>query len=136
MISVARGTNTNYVIQEEILWRMVFKISPPSVINKFWWLRWAQCDYYDNRISFCRPVKRHYTWMPVERYRQQPSRSIPLLREARMMPIVIFMVFYLSTRLAGCSVDPEISCGTCKLARIPQVTKQKKKMMSFVLLDG
>jgi hypothetical protein len=45
-------------------------------------------------------------------------------------------IFYLSTRLAGCSVDPEISCGTCKLARTPQVTKQKKKMMSFVLLDG
>jgi hypothetical protein len=50
--------------------------------------------------------------------------------------IVIFMVFYLFTRLAGCSVDPEISCGACKLARTPRVTKQKKKMMPFVLLDG
>ncbi|KAJ6914292.1 hypothetical protein NC651_016531 [Populus alba x Populus x berolinensis] len=57
---------------------MVIKISPP-VINKFWWLRWAQ--YYDNRINFCRLVKCRCTRMPVERYRQQPSRSIPVVRE-------------------------------------------------------
>jgi hypothetical protein len=109
MISVARGTNTNYVIQEEILWRMVFKISPPSVINKFWWLRWAQCDYYDNRISFCRPVKRHYTWMPVERYRQQPSRSIPLLREARMMPFVPRLVSELQRFFYLCYLGSNLS---------------------------
>ena len=34
---------------------------------------------------------------------------------------------YLSTGLAGCSVDPEISRGACKLARKPRVIKKKKK---------
>ena len=34
-------------------------------------------------------------------------------------------VSYLPTRLAGCSVGPEISCGACKLARTPRITKKK-----------
>ena len=34
-------------------------------------------------------------------------------------------VFYLSTGLAGCSVDPGISCGARKLDRTPRVTKKK-----------
>jgi hypothetical protein len=33
----------------------------------------------------------------------------------------------LSTGLAGCSVGPEISRGTRKLARTPRVIKKKKK---------
>ena len=35
-------------------------------------------------------------------------------------------VFYLSTRLAGCSVGPEINRGVRKLARTPQVIYIKK----------
>jgi len=34
-------------------------------------------------------------------------------------------VSYLPTGLAGCSVDPGISCGARKLARTPQVTKKR-----------
>jgi len=37
-------------------------------------------------------------------------------------------VFYLFIRLAGCSVDPGISCGARKLTQTPYVTKKKKKM--------
>jgi hypothetical protein len=36
------------------------------------------------------------------------------------------VISYLSTGLAGCSVDPGISCGARKLARTPRVTKKKK----------
>ena len=42
------------------------------------------------------------------------------------MPIIL-AVFYLSTRFAGCSVDPKISYGACKLIRTPRVKKKKKK---------
>jgi len=44
---------------------------------------------------------------------------------------VIFMVFCLSTRLAECSVNPEISRGACKLARTSQIIKKKKKNSCF-----
>jgi hypothetical protein len=40
---------------------------------------------------------------------------------------VIPAVSYLSTGLAGCSVGPEISRGTRKLARTLRVIKKKKK---------
>jgi hypothetical protein len=38
-------------------------------------------------------------------------------------------MFYLSTGLAGCSVDPENSRGVRKLARTPRVIKKKKTPM-------
>jgi len=38
--------------------------------------------------------------------------------------LVIPVVLYLSTGLAGCSVDPENSRGVHKLARIAQVIKK------------
>jgi hypothetical protein len=37
------------------------------------------------------------------------------------------MVPYLSVRLAGCSVSPEISCGVRKLIRTPGLLKKKNK---------
>jgi len=40
-------------------------------------------------------------------------------------------VSYLFTKLAGCSVSPGISCGTCKLVRTPRVTKKKKKQVKI-----
>jgi hypothetical protein len=40
---------------------------------------------------------------------------------------VIPAVFYLPTGLAGCSVDPGISCGARKLTRTPRVKKKKTK---------
>ena len=40
---------------------------------------------------------------------------------------VIHVVSYMLTGLAGCSVNPGISCGACKLARTPQVTKNKNR---------
>jgi hypothetical protein len=42
---------------------------------------------------------------------------------------VIPAVSYLPTGLAGCSVGPGISCGACKLARTPRVTKKKKNIL-------
>jgi hypothetical protein len=44
---------------------------------------------------------------------------------------VIFMVFCLSTRLAECSVNSEISHGACKLAQTSQIIKKKKKKLLF-----
>jgi hypothetical protein len=44
---------------------------------------------------------------------------------------VTTVVPYMSTGLAGSSVDPGISCGAYKLARISRVIKKKKK---FILL--
>jgi len=41
---------------------------------------------------------------------------------------VIPAVFYLPTRLAGCSVDPGISRGARKLTRTPRVIKKKKRI--------
>jgi len=38
---------------------------------------------------------------------------------------VIPAVFYLSTRLAGCSVSLGISCDAYKLVRTPRITKKK-----------
>jgi len=35
-------------------------------------------------------------------------------------------LFYLPAGLAGCSVDPGISCGARKLTRTPRVKKKKK----------
>ena len=40
---------------------------------------------------------------------------------------VTLVVFYLSTGLAGCSVDPGISCGARKLIRSSQVKKKRKE---------
>jgi len=50
---------------------------------------------------------------------------------------VIPAVFYLSTGLAGCSVDPGISHGACKLTRTLRVikknkTKKKKLKLGFL----
>ena len=52
--------------------------------------------------------------------------SISWVRALACTPVTLAMS-YLSTGLAGCSVDPVISCGTRKLARTPRVTKKKKK---------
>ena len=41
-------------------------------------------------------------------------------------------VSYLSTGLAGCSVDPRISCGACKLARTPRVKKKIEYLIFYV----
>jgi hypothetical protein len=38
---------------------------------------------------------------------------------------VILMVFYLSTGLAGCSMNPGINHGARKLTRIPRIIKKK-----------
>jgi len=42
-----------------------------------------------------------------------------------MCTFVTLAMFYLSTGLAGCSVDPENSRGVRKLARTPRVIKKK-----------
>ena len=42
------------------------------------------------------------------------------------------VVLYLPTGLAGCSVDPGISCGGRKLARTPRVIKKKKKKKACI----
>jgi hypothetical protein len=39
---------------------------------------------------------------------------------------------YLSTGLAGCSVDPGISHGACKLTRTPRVIKKKNMWKHYV----
>ena len=52
------------------------------------------------------------------------------------VPSLIFFLYqsvtptmpYLSTGLAGCLVDPGISCGAYKLTRTPRVIKKKKKV--------
>ena len=41
------------------------------------------------------------------------------------------VVPYMLTRLAGCSVAPEISCGARKLTRTPQVKKKKSILLKF-----
>ena len=43
-----------------------------------------------------------------------------------MCTFVILVVSYLFTGLAGCSVNPRISCDACKLARTPRIKKKKK----------
>jgi hypothetical protein len=52
---------------------------------------------------------------------------------------VIPAVSYLFTGLAGCLVDPGISCGARKLARTHRVTKKKsydKILKSFFFFQG
>jgi len=44
------------------------------------------------------------------------------------------VVPYLSTGLAGCSVDPGNSRGARKLTRTPQVIKKKKDTRYFLVL--
>jgi len=41
--------------------------------------------------------------------------------------LVIPVVSYLPTELAGCLVGPRINHGACKLARTPHIIKKKKK---------
>jgi len=61
----------------------------------------------------------------AQRQRQGFLVSVIWVRALACTP-VIPAVSYLPTGLAGCLVDPEISCGARKLARIPGVTKKKK----------
>jgi hypothetical protein len=42
------------------------------------------------------------------------------------------VVSYLSTELAECSMDPEISSGARKLTRIPRVIKKKKVIQEII----
>jgi len=44
--------------------------------------------------------------------------------------LVIPAVSYLPTELAGCSVNPGISCGARKLARTPRIKKKKKTLLA------
>jgi hypothetical protein len=44
---------------------------------------------------------------------------------------VISDVSYLSTGLARCSMNPEISFGARKLARTPQIKKKKKRVIAI-----
>jgi hypothetical protein len=48
---------------------------------------------------------------------------------------VITVVPYMSTGLAGSSVDPGISCGAYKLARISRVIKKKKIILFAFFLQ-
>jgi hypothetical protein len=43
-------------------------------------------------------------------------------------------ISYLFTRLAGCLVDPGISCGTRKLVWTPRVTKKKKTYFEILMV--
>jgi hypothetical protein len=45
-------------------------------------------------------------------------------------------VSYLFTGLARCSVDPEISCGACKIARTLQIIKKVKIKIKIKIKDG
>jgi hypothetical protein len=38
---------------------------------------------------------------------------------------VIFVVLYMPTMLAGCSVNPKISCGVHKIIRTPRIIEKK-----------
>jgi len=49
---------------------------------------------------------------------------------------VILAVFYLATRLAGYSVNPEISCGACKLARTLRLKKKKGYTVSCNIISS
>jgi len=40
----------------------------------------------------------------------------------------------MSTELAGCSVDPGISCGARKLAQTPRVTKKKNTAINSQMM--
>ena len=62
----------------------------------------------------------------AQRKRQGFLTSVTWVRASACTPVTPAMS-YLPTGLAGCSVDPGISCGTRKLARTPRVTKKKKK---------
>jgi hypothetical protein len=59
----------------------------------------------------------------------QGSASLCML----VTPAVPYMLTYMLTGLAGCSVDPGISCGACKLARTPRVIKKNHdiKLINF-----
>jgi hypothetical protein len=59
----------------------------------------------------------------AKRQRQGFLASITWVRTSACTPVIL-VVFYLSTGLAGCSVDPGISCGARKLTRTPRVTKK------------
>jgi hypothetical protein len=61
----------------------------------------------------------------AQRQRQGFLVSVTWVRALACTPVTP-AVFYLPAGLAGCSVDPGISCGARKLARTPRVTKKKK----------
>jgi hypothetical protein len=69
----------------------------------------------------------------IQRQRQGFLVSVTWVRVSACTP-VIPAVFYLSTGLAGCSVDPGISCSARKLARTPRVKKKKSCLVDILWL--
>ena len=53
-----------------------------------------------------------------------------------MCTFVILVVSYLFTGLAGCSVNPRISCDACKLARTPRIKKKKSSALVLGHFSG
>jgi len=71
----------------------------------------------------------------AQRKRQGFLTSVTWVRASACTPVTP-AVSYLPTGLAGCSVDPRISCGTRKLARTPRVTKKKKRVWCQQSIQG